>query len=81
MKELECKVWEISRKEIPKLPDKTQVLVFNTMFKDYQLIPAHRLVKLLPKLSKFHAYFTLDEPNFNSSAETRKNQEKKRTRN
>ena len=80
MKELECKVWEISRKEIPKLPDKTQVLCYNTLFKDFQLMRADNLVKILPKLSKFHVYFTLNEPNFNSSAEARKNQEKKRTR-
>lgn len=81
MKELECKVWEISRKEILKLPDKMQVLCYNTLFKDFQLIPAFRLVKLLPKLSKFHIFLTLNEPDFNSSAEACKNKAKKRTRN
>lgn len=80
MKEINIKVWEISRKEIPKLPDKMQVLVFNTLFKDFQLIRADKLVNILPKLSKFHVYFTFSEPDFNSSAEARKNKEAKRTR-
>ena len=80
MRELACSVWEISKKEVYKLPDKMQVLIFNTLFKDFQLIRADKLVNILPKLSKFHVYFTFSEPDFNSSAEARKNKEKKRTR-
>ena len=78
MKGVNIKVWEISRDEVFLLPDKTQVLIYNTLFKDFKLIQAGRLIFMLSKLSKFHVFFTLNEPDFNSFTKTLKNKKKKR---
>lgn len=67
MKEIDVKLWEIERKEIKNLPDKTKVLIFHQLYRDYSLISADKLALKLPRLSKFHKFFTLDEPNFNYS--------------
>lgn len=73
MKEIAVKMWELDRKEIFKLPDKTPVLILNTLFRDYKLAYAYQLTKFVSKLSKFHKFFTLDEPNFDARS-TKKSQ-------
>lgn len=77
MKEVNCKVWELTREEVAKLPDKTKVLVYNLLFNDFKLIGADRLISKLPQLSKFNVFFTLNEPNLNNYTETCQNKKKK----
>lgn len=76
MKEIAVKMWELDVKEIFQLPDKTPVLILNTLFKDYKIAYAYQLTKFVSKLSKFHKFFTLDEPNFNTRS-TKKSQSKR----
>ena len=78
MKEVDIKIWEIEKKEVPKLPDKTKILLFNTLFRDFNLVSADRLVPKLPKLSKFNKFFCLDEPSFNDSPKKSQNKTQKR---
>lgn len=78
MKEVDIKGWEIEKKEIEKLPDKTKVLLFNTLYRDYNLVSADRLIPKLSKLSKFNRFYCLDEPNFNDSPKKSKNKTQKR---
>lgn len=78
MKEIECKVWELDKKDVEKLPDKTKVLIFNSLFRDFNMISADRLIPKLSKLSKFIKFFCLDEPNFNDSPKKSQNKKAKR---
>lgn len=78
MKKIDIEIWEIEKKELAKLPDKTKVLLFNTLYRDYNLVSADRLIPKLSKLSNFNKFYCLDEPNFNDSPKKSQNKTQKR---
>ena len=65
MKEVEIKLWDLTKEDIKKMPKEKQILQYDTLHEKYSIVNAGEESSAVKEDKEYCHYFSFDEENNN----------------